>query len=227
MDSAKWGCCMPEAENHDTHIKCLKCNKQYACMSIDDDSFSPEMVKVWTCPECVRYSRRGKDKDYTPVRNVSTTRASKRLALNSPSVENDVAISKTEIQRIVQETFKDITQDLLSEFNSNLLGTLTSEIKPVKEELSVMNESIKLILIQYEHLKNDNENNKSRIACLEKENEKLKSCINDLNLRCGVMDQRMRNNNIEIQCVPENKNENILNIVTELSKAVGVSALGL
>lgn len=56
---------------------------------------------------------------------------------------------------------------------------------------------------------------------LQKEYSVLQSNVKDLNSRINTLEQNARSANIEIQCVPERKSENLVHIVTQLGAVVG------
>ncbi|CAK1555307.1 unnamed protein product [Leptosia nina] len=223
MEELNWGCCVTNESKDDSYITCLKCKKRfhYACMSLDDNSFSPEMENVWTCPECVRQVRKGFKNDNTPVRNVSTSRVNKRLALNSPVVEKEESITRESVCSIVQNCLSEVMKDSFAKLNESIKLNIQNEMKPLREELITMNTSMTLLLAQYEELKAECSESKRKITALEVENNELKSNVCDLQLRCNNIEQRLRQNNIEIQCIPEHKNENLLSIINNLATVVG------
>ncbi|CAG4994327.1 unnamed protein product [Parnassius apollo] len=56
---------------------------------------------------------------------------------------------------------------------------------------------------------------------LKEENDCLKSTVKNLNSRLSIMEQHSRMSNLEIQCVPEHRAENIPNIITQIGKITG------
>ncbi|CAB3234189.1 unnamed protein product [Arctia plantaginis] len=49
----------------------------------------------------------------------------------------------------------------------------------------------------------------------------MKKNITNLTMRICQLEQQSRSNNVEIQCVPENRRENLIHVVTNISKVVG------
>lgn len=58
-----------------------------------------------------------------------------------------------------------------------------------------------------------------KVKSLRKENENVRSDLNSLSARMSQLDQLSRATNLETQCVPEYKSENVINVV----KQVGVT----
>ncbi|KAL4718051.1 hypothetical protein ACJJTC_018528 [Scirpophaga incertulas] len=57
---------------------------------------------------------------------------------------------------------------------------------------------------------------KALLKHLERENEQLRNSTKDLSQRLQQLEQLSRSNNLEIQCVPENKNEKLYNTIQHL-----------
>lgn len=222
MANSKWGCCMPEIDNDDGFIMCRKCKKNYhyACMSLDETLLNSEMRAVWSCPECIRNTPKTTRKDNTPIRNVNFARGSKRQAPTSPPTPGNQTITRDDVREAVQEVINQNMKDILSKMQESIAKMFDKELKPIKEELFEIKESMNFINNQYEDMKKDNETCKIKILELETENVELNTTINNLNQRVNQMEQQTRQNNIELQCVPENRNENLMTIVSELGKVV-------
>lgn len=58
------------------------------------------------------------------------------------------------------------------------------------------------------------------IQSLQTENVKLNSEVRDLKVRLSDMEQTARETNVEIQCVPEHKSENLISILKQLGTVV-------
>ncbi|CAG4963417.1 unnamed protein product [Colias eurytheme] len=219
-----WGCCTPHQKNKDPYIVCVKCEKNYhfACMGLDEASLSPEMRSVWSCPDCVRAIPRASNNDNTPLRNVSTVRGNKRQAVNSPPMVNvSPTITREDIKDVVQEVLKDTLNNLFAKMNDNIVNAINSELKPLKDEITALKNSMMFISDQYEDIKKNHDASQLKISALEKENDGLLHTVSSLEHRCNQIEQQLRQNNIEIQCIPENKNENLLQIIKNLGNVVG------
>lgn len=73
---------------------------------------------------------------------------------------------------------------------------------------------------KFEEIEATQKASKKTIKRMETENSELKRTISDLLAHMSNMEQQTRSNNIEIQCVPESKHENLCNIVTQLGKNI-------
>lgn len=74
--STPWGCC-ENATATEKHLPCNTCKKFYhfACVSLTEN-LSKSAMSVWKCPLC--QGPRSSKNDNTPVRNITTTRGSKK-----------------------------------------------------------------------------------------------------------------------------------------------------
>ncbi|CAG4930209.1 unnamed protein product [Colias eurytheme] len=195
-NNSRWGCCIPENEDDESFILCLKCNKKYhfACMSLDDKLFNSEMKAVWSCPDCVRSIPRSNKNDNTPIRNISTTRGSKRQALNSPPMDPEHSlIIRDSVREAVDEAIKENMKEMFSKIHDNIRAAIVKEFKPIKEELSQLKDSMNFINSSYEEFKRD---------------------------KINQSEQQLRQNNVELQCVPERNNEDLVKIVNNLCTTI-------
>ncbi|XP_039755811.1 uncharacterized protein LOC120630612 [Pararge aegeria] len=73
---------------------------------------------------------------------------------------------------------------------------------------------------QFEDVLREQKSTQDSLMELKTEYKYLKSTVADLTGRICQLEQHFRAKNIEIQCVPEKKHENLINIVTEIGKVV-------
>uniref|UniRef100_A0A2A4K1S6 FP protein C-terminal domain-containing protein n=1 Tax=Heliothis virescens TaxID=7102 RepID=A0A2A4K1S6_HELVI len=157
--------------------------------------------------------------DSTPARNVSTNRGNKRHAKGSPSPTTPSS-NIEDIQSIIQDVIKAEFSDMLAQFNEQLVSTMNNELETVKSEMKEMVKSMQFINRQFEDFERNQKASSETIKRLEIENNELKTSLANLNMRINNLEQQSRSNNLEIQCMPETKNENLFNIITQLGKVV-------
>lgn len=169
----------------------------------------------WICPLCTDAHKVGEN-DNTPVKydpNVSV-RPRKKPALNSPPGDKPVT----------RDEMEDIIQGFMVEVNKSIRKTigdiLSTELKSIRGELNEVKESMDFINDKFEAITQENSDSSMKIKRLEEENSSLQSTIQDLSTRINHLEQSARNNNIEIQCVPEKRDENLLNIVKNLGNTI-------
>ncbi|XP_026313789.1 uncharacterized protein LOC113225356 [Hyposmocoma kahamanoa] len=110
---------------------------------------------------------------------------------------------------------------LASEMSVTIKSLISSEMKALKTEITEVKESLSFINKEYEEFRQQHQSAIGTIEMLQSENLEMKSTIASLSTRVNHLEQQARTCNIEIQCVPEKKNENLLTIVDSISKAVG------
>ncbi|CAG4977226.1 unnamed protein product [Parnassius apollo] len=111
----------------------------------------------------------------------------------------------------MQEYCKSITSKI-----DSLTIFISSELKSVKVEMLEMRSSLDFMNSKYELLIKDYKETKQAMFDFQKENSALKTNIRDHNARINTLEQNARAMNVEIQCIPEKKNENLLQVVTQL-----------
>lgn len=117
---------------------------------------------------------------------------------------------------------------MLLKFQTNILNLLDDKLTPLKHELMEISTSMTFLSAQYEDMKREcaqmkeiNVHLQGEVKEMKQENASLHVSISELNSRLNTIEQQSRSNNIELQCVPENKNENLVHIAMKLGKVVG------
>ncbi|KAL0852985.1 hypothetical protein ABMA27_012768 [Loxostege sticticalis] len=97
---------------------------------------------------------------------------------------------------------------------------MEKKIKGLKEEITELKDSMNFIGLQYEDIKDQHQSTLKSMAELREENTTLRSTLSNLNGRVEQLEQQARASNIELQCIPEKKSENLINIMTSICKVV-------
>lgn len=223
MSRSKWGCCVPQIDNDDDFIICTKCKKNYhfACMSLDASLFGTDMRTGWNCPECGSNTSKSGKKDDTPVRNVSNVRGSRRPAQHSPPTQENSSISRNDLREAIEEVMDRKIDEIFFRMENRISNIIDSKMKPLEEDMTEIKKFLNFTDEKYEDMKREVEVFKLRISDLEATKKDLSSTVDDLNRKINQMEQQSRQNNVELQCVPENRNENLIKIVCDLGKTVG------
>ncbi|CAG5045321.1 unnamed protein product [Parnassius apollo] len=90
---------------------------------------------------------------------------------------------------------------------------MLGEIKELRESLTFFNR-------QYEDLKLALDERNTLVDNLRRDNDKLNLAVDKLTHRLHLVEQNMRDSNIEINGIPEHRHENLNNVVEELIKTV-------
>ncbi|CAK1596675.1 unnamed protein product [Parnassius mnemosyne] len=230
MSKIQLNCCN-EAKDDEDCMCCAKCKHGYhrACLkSTGQFSTNTESTTEWMCPACT--SRRPKgNSENTPVRNKNTLvgseqnvtkRSTKRVAVSSLNTEKSSQLN--DIREMVSETVRAEMKEMLTQMRTSIKSVLNSELKVIREEITDMKNSINFINSQYEDFLKEHCANLTAVKDLKENNTKLEATINALNTRVNELEQRTRYNNLELQCVPERKNENLIKIVEQLGSVIGL-----
>lgn len=220
-DGLVWGCCgLPTA---DDYIQCKKCMKAFHLACLTSSSGSSDLVAPpWICPACTNQLPKGGNGDEIPVGfspNV-TTRPTKRQALESPPGNGSDLASKEDLRCVVREVVRGEIEGLAVKISNSLKLVLNSELKTVSAEIKDMKDSMNFMNTKFEEMLREQNEAKAIIADLKAENASLTSTVKDLSARLNSIEQNARSKNVEIQCVPEKKNENVIEIVTKISKVI-------
>ncbi|XP_063895656.1 uncharacterized protein LOC135118258 [Helicoverpa armigera] len=217
--SATWSCCNEDKEEdcatccqckHLFHLTCLKSTHKRADPS---DFLAPN----WRCFLCMSAA---------PARcavsaNNKTSRSKKRLALSSPPSANSDPATTEDIRTIVSEIIEAETVKMLAELKNTINSMVTSELKTIKDEIQSMKESMAFIGNDYDDIKKELTTYSALAKNLEAQNEDMKNTISNLTGRLNSIEQHARSSNIEIQCVPEFKSENLVSVTKQLGSVIG------
>ncbi|XP_013172169.1 PREDICTED: uncharacterized protein LOC106121191 [Papilio xuthus] len=111
-------------------------------------------------------------------------------------------------------------QELANLFKNNIKDLICAELKIINDKIDSFQEAISFINTQYEEIKNILQEKSTMISTLRTENDKLKKDVKDLGNRLNIMELHMRDSNIEINGIPENRSENLANTLNQLAKIV-------
>lgn len=210
-------------------MKCKACNKvaqatdakvcflcsgpfHYQCLGITTQNFNKESKQTkanWKCPDC-KSSERKVDNSNTPIRQ-------QQNPSSSPTTSSNISDSVVdELKTYFEAKLKEATVTILSQVKEQL----TTENRAIHKEFEEIKTSISYVHCQFEELK-EQVNEKSKIINdLKSENEILRSQICVINTQLNNIEQQSRGCNIEIQCIPESKTENLLSTIKQLGKVV-------
>ncbi|CAH2107197.1 unnamed protein product [Euphydryas editha] len=101
--------------------------------------------------------------------------------------------------------------------NSSIVST---ELKSIVDDIRDMKNSLEYMHSQVETISKENCESRSKITELQEQNTILKTTVDDLKHQINILQQNSRANNVEIQCIPENRNENIVEVVQQIAKVI-------
>lgn len=215
--------CNLEAYNED-YVDCTKCDGAYHlhCLNLQQDSLSPDAISKWLCPLCMCKQPKGDNSACFARPSTPTSQAeisfnvTRRKAPNKPDsvtiTQTDDYVRRTELREILREEMLRLTQ------NHNAI--LQSTLNAFSEKISVMNTSIEFMSEKFDKIAEGFNQQQQEIQTLKKENASLRTEIENLSSKVHQLDQLSRASTLEIQCVPETKSENVLQIVKQLGRVV-------
>lgn len=213
----EWGCCS-SGNQDDNYLQCATCKTAYhsACVYPGKTKHKngADTPKDWTCPRCREATPKIAKNDNTPVRQGQSTAARpvKRQALSSPG-KQDSSVTREEIREIMEE----VLQKHMTVFKKQFC----KELDVVKDELKSVKQAMEFVNDKFEDIIKANNDTQAQMKILHERDDQTQSTIQNLTLRINQLEQNARCKNIELQCVPEKKTENLISIVKELGTAVG------
>lgn len=226
----KFECCKNTSDGAAGALTCFKCKHCYHIQCLfptDKKPIASDLKKSWICPECSLKQPKQAKNDNTPIRASSRQQlCSDNITLHrggsstvSPPAQSapDCGVTTEMINNIVTTQFGLLKDDIRAFVRS----ILSEELKPIKDEITNIKDSLCLFNQQFENLT-------KRIDKVEIDLKAYKKASEDLNpLKLSVANMENQNNNseqwsrrsnIEIYGIPEKKNENLFQILHTISE---------
>ncbi|CAG5008576.1 unnamed protein product [Parnassius apollo] len=219
------------------HLKCLNMDKT-AFFKLDGQTKSK-----WKCPTCFNVTNRRKgDISNTPVRksvpfNDSIMSCDDSLSVEHSETSLDPKPSTSMCPSLGQEvTLESIArlldmkldvkldekfESLKKSFYVNMKSLIKTEIVTAIDQVKIeFTETTDFLHQGQKELKSNIESAEIKVKALERTNADLTSKMSILHRRLESMEKISRSHNVEIQAVPEKRNENILTIVKNIYSTV-------
>ncbi|KAH9629277.1 hypothetical protein HF086_008359 [Spodoptera exigua] len=218
------------------------------CVNIPSNNFylmDQAYKSAWICPECCCKQLKT-DNTNTPVRlanNSGNLRRSPGRKLtsspktihktqsnqNTPPDLMNVTLRKNSRQPIStsyshercfnEDTLRDIIkEELAAAVKSSFKDLLTDQLKNIQGEISAFKVSFGFFNEQFEEFKKRFEEKDAIINQLRSDNTKLQQNVIDLTTRLCIVEQNMRESNVEINGLPEDKSENLVETLKNIAK---------
>lgn len=200
--------------NGSPFVQCSRCQGKYhlSCVNIsqvDYDDMPNDLRSTWVCVMCRSKERKGGDNSNTPVRTISSPQHEYVTQRAKPRTTNSSCLSAGNIRDIIRE-------ELQNSFKLQVHPRLTE----VQNAITSLEQSLLYFKEELENVKAEQLAQAALIESIRTENDSLRAVNHSLSSRLALLDQQSRSSNIEIQCVPENKQENLINTVQQLSKII-------
>lgn len=216
-------------------MECARCVEVYhhLCLNFtpeDVQSMDDQTRNSWLCPNCRNKQPKGDNPNIsvrpsTPTGmaeitfNVTRRKVHNQnkleLAQPTPSGSSDY-VSRADIKMLIREEM----QSVMSEFSCDLKQTLNNRFREVSDQLSEFKESLGFLSEQFDTLKADIKTHGAKISHLESENKSLRAELLTLSSRVRQIDQLSRSTNLELQCVPEHRSENVITVIKQLGQVI-------
>lgn len=211
--------CLTIIENRKI-LKCVMCDGSYdlICGNVSEKRYlsfygaSSTTKKEWTCPKC-NFKRPKGDNSNTPIRMDKDTHD---LAQEDSPTNNVTQRSKSRSGNQVNSPgYMDFAT-----IRNEIRAAIRAELAPVKEQLVELRDSVQYISNQYDDLIKSTEAIMEDYKNLKSECQQLRTTVTALNDRLETMEQYLRESNIEVQGVPQHKNENVVSVVKKIADVV-------
>lgn len=227
------------------YLQCSNCNLKYdlLCANYSTKLFYGQSRegKTWICQTC-RSKLPKNDNSNTPVRQQVATDA------EGTREENDLSFSRVTVrgargQRTdssiascsdyvanpnggdEEEFIVNIRDQVISAIKleiPNLLKTvIKNELAPLRNSFNELCKSVDFLSNKYDELCKSVGTITEENSQLKKDNIDLQSSLTQIWSRVNDLEQHLRENNLEIHGVPENRSENILTVVKQCASAIG------
>ncbi|XP_026730728.1 uncharacterized protein LOC113495927 [Trichoplusia ni] len=228
-------------------LKCCKCSKFYdiTCANVSEKNYS-SMSGVqkckWMCQECKSKLPKVGNIN-TPVRNQDFANVSKgeshdsglenftiRKNKNDCNIKSNSSPQRTSSSHsirvddsLVAAVTEQVHKVILEELPGLITNIMKAELSSIKEDLQDFRKSIGFISADYDEMKTIVDKLVNDNSMLSKENEMLKLTMSEMSDRLNNLEQHLREENLELQGVPEHQNENLTNLMEQCSRVVGHS----
>nr|XP_026489550.1 uncharacterized protein LOC113395998 [Vanessa tameamea] len=166
-----------------------------------------------SCPEISNVTYRSK--------NIEHEHRSVRDEYINTSDSQELECTKSPISDVIKNEIRYVVRNELSSFLSNfetkIFEILESRNKDLLQQVEQLTNSLNFFEQKYEEIRQDIKFKSECIKDLESKNNELKCTVSDLSARLTQMEQHSRASNVEIQCIPEHKSENLVTIIKQIA----------
>lgn len=114
--------------------------------------------------------------------------------------------------------FEEFKKELFLKIDSDM-GKLKSDLKIIKD----LTATVEFLTYKFDEINKSQISQTAIIEELKRDYTNLKQEMSLLNSRLNLSEQQSRENNIELQCIPESNNENIPKIINQLGNACKIN----
>lgn len=200
-------------------LKCNTCNSYYCleCLNFGvnkkTEDLDPDLLSSLKCPSCTNVSRRKRGNESPAVLSPIVTKPihSAHLTIDSISALLDQKLAPTSSIMINSRNA------LIQEVKSLITCEMSKLINELKEEFT---KTTDFIMDEVKDLRQEVAAKDVIIKKLQNDQTQLKNEINVIRCRFSTIEKLSRDRNIEMQSVPENRNENVMSIFKALCNSI-------
>jgi hypothetical protein len=109
----------------------------------------------------------------------------------------------------------------MSQIGESISKSISKELSVLKEEIDSVKSSMDFINQKFEDTMSEFRLIKAHVEDVKSQTGSLQNTVSLLNNKINILEQNARSCNVEIQCVPENRSENLNSIIMLIAKTVG------
>ncbi|KAG6454436.1 hypothetical protein O3G_MSEX008699 [Manduca sexta] len=149
----------------------------------------------------------------SPAVVTSRTKPQHRKAAKHECDIESSEVTNESLRAMIREEVGRAIQDAVREIMDEKFVKVTELLNNFQQSLSFFNET-------YEEMKRSLEEKNAKIHDLENKNTALQVSVKDITKRINQLEQHARASNVELQCVPEHRAENLVNTVKQLATVI-------
>ncbi|CAH2092479.1 unnamed protein product [Euphydryas editha] len=229
MPKSRLECCQRLSSSAEI-VKCQTCKNKfhYACVSTSETPYTEvteDYKNKWVCSVCLR---RNKGDIIEPTGGVvpvhtATSDYVENVTIRCKETTNSnidhtitSSVSMQEVRNIVREEL----QILFETFSKDIMKQIDCKFQEMLHNMTAINTSIEFLEQKYEDVRQELSLKFETILHLERENKSLRTDVNKLQSRLSLMELQSRACNVEVQCVPEFKNENLVATINQIASVI-------
>lgn len=214
-------------------MNCYVCRQWYdldcANLSVKQYRHMANGRNSWKCTDCRKKEHKGNINETSIRPDQHNTRAKAKLSQVSPTAvgcNTPARNNQPQSRQVSTEDEDDIPltgkalRAIINQEISCKLSNIISEQKNLTDLVDSFQRTISFLSDRYDELKTALDVKTENITSLEKSNTTLQEAVQSLTKRLNNTEQHARANNVEIQCVPEDKSENVIDKLLDISKVI-------